>query len=248
MLEPLASARPPDLFALRTAPLARLLEALDELAAHAAGERGRQAIAVVADLALDESVRLIRRASRGEVVDAGEALARWCSGPRGRAVEAADPGSHAIVAGLMFVLAAAAAPDGKGGDVLVLRSWNGKAREAVELVAAAPDHTLARAELRRRLDVSESYLSHLLADLEAAGLVERIGVPGGRGVDVHLGGKGFALSSSSAASLDAGASVGEPPAVPSRPKSRRAVARVRAPALDGRLSRHRREGRALHAG
>lgn len=230
----------PDLLALRVAPLKRLLDVLDELAPNAGDDRYGQAMGVVAELAVDESVRLIRRASRGEIVDAGTALSRWCGGPNGRAVEATDAGTHAILAGLTFVLGAAAAPDGKDGDALVLRSWNGRAREAVELVAGAPDHTLPRAELRRRLDVSESYLSHLLADLQAARLVERIGNPGRRGVDVHIGARGFALVPVAVQP------VAPTPAPGSGP--RRAVARTRSPGLDGRLSRRRREGRALHTG
>jgi len=184
---------PPDVLRLGTAPLEQLLDVLCELAA---GGQQIDAMAVVADLAVDESIRLVRRGSRSEIVAAASALSHVLGGPRGRSIQAVAPGSHDTVAGLLPVLDAASSAAGRDGDALVLRSWNGKAREAVKLIAQTPERRLARAELRRRLDVSESYLSHLLADLEAASLVERIGAPGQRGVDIHLAGRGLAFAGS----------------------------------------------------
>jgi DNA-binding MarR family transcriptional regulator len=243
MVEP---PSPPDLLELRAASLSQLLAAIDGLVPNAADERHRQAMSVVAEMAIDESVRLIRRAPRAEIVDASSALSRWCSGPAGQAAEAVDPGTHGALAGLMAVLTAAAAPDGKDGDALVLRSWNGNARKVVELVAAAPDSVLARADLRSVLHVSESYLSHLLSDLEAASLVERVLTPGRRGIDVQLGGRGHALVRAQAQAGDGLA--GAPVAAAALRGPRRGVERPRAEGLAQRLGeRDRRAGRALAA-
>jgi DNA-binding MarR family transcriptional regulator len=55
----------------------------------------------------------------------------------------------------------------------------------VAYVSRAKGRAIARARLRELLGVEESYLSHLLADLEAAGLIMRI--RRGRAVSIHLG-------------------------------------------------------------
>jgi hypothetical protein len=179
-----------DLLRLRDAPLPRLLDALAPLL-----NRGSTtaSLRVVVELAVDETVRLVRAGSRTDLVANGEALATFLGGQRGASLRTSTPGAYDTLSGLLPVLTAACSPAGKGSEQAVLRSWNGKAQAALDTVAAERAGFLARSELRARLEVSESYLSHLLADLEAASLLERVGGRGRRSVDVRLTSKGRQL-------------------------------------------------------
>lgn len=158
-----------DLIALRTATIEELVEAVRR-----EGERlDAAAASVVAGLLVDETVRLTRSGSREEITHAGATLARLLGAPPGRWLKEIAPSAHRTATGLVPVLAAAASPASKDGGGMVRRSWNGLADRAVQLVAAAPDRRIRRSDLRRELgDISESHLSHLLSDLEAASLVE----------------------------------------------------------------------------
>lgn len=62
-------------------------------------------------------------------------------------------------------------------------------RALLELLAAE-GQPVSRAEVKRRLGMAESHLSHLLADLEASGLIVRIRGQKGQGVRVDLGPEG----------------------------------------------------------
>ncbi|HWM62786.1 MAG TPA: hypothetical protein VNP96_02230 [Solirubrobacterales bacterium] len=140
----------------------------------------------IASLVLAEAVRLIRLGTRSETTGAGAELANALIGPRVPELEDRHADAFLSLVGASRVLRAASAPSSPGADLTVLRSWNGKALEVVEALIEAPDEALPRAEIRALLgEVDESYLSHLLADLEAARLIVRIRE--GRVVTVHLG-------------------------------------------------------------
>jgi DNA-binding MarR family transcriptional regulator len=181
---------PVDLLALRDAPLSDLVAAIARVA-----DAGGPADALdgLSEISVDEVVRLVRAGDATEMVEGGRTLTRFLGSPRGRAACELAPAAHERLAGLVSVLTAAISPSSKGGDALVLRSWNGKAEEALGCLAARHG-AMPRAELRGELNVSESYISHLLRDLEGAGLVERIGIPGRRGVEVHLTAEGRDLA------------------------------------------------------
>lgn len=179
-----------DVLGLRGAPLPRLLETLHRaVTAEAPGE----VTSAIAELAVDATVRLVRRGSRSELLEGTEALARVLGGPRGATARAQNAGAYDTLSGLLPVLSAAASPAGRDGSSLVLRSWSGKARRALEQIASTSHGVIARGELRRRLDLSESHLSHMLSDLEEASLLERIAVPGRRSVEVHITSTGLEL-------------------------------------------------------
>jgi DNA-binding MarR family transcriptional regulator len=208
-----------DLLSLRAAALPALIDTLERLVTDHAGAAVLNA---VAELAVDETVRLVRSGSRSEVIAGGKALSGFLASKLAQAAQDGAPGAHDTLNGLLPVLTAAASPASKDGGALVLRSWSGKAREALEHIASTPKGVLGRAELRTRLAVSESYLSHLLADLEAAHLVERISAQGARTVEVHLAPQGREF-------------VTPPPARPVTAQRLRKVARVRACELTRRL-------------
>jgi hypothetical protein len=139
----------------------------------------------IAGLVVGETVRLIRLGDRSEVTGAARELSKLVAR---HTPEAAThhPESYRLAAGASVVLGAAGSPSSGGAEFAVLRSWKGKAKQAVELLNGAHGRALARSELRAALgDLTESHLSHLLADLESAGLALRI--KEGRTVTVHLG-------------------------------------------------------------
>jgi DNA-binding transcriptional ArsR family regulator len=178
---------PVDLFSLIDASMQGLIDALET---EAANEDENAAISShadqIADLILAEAVRLIRLGTRSETAGAGAKLANALIGPNAPELEKNYEDAFMSMVGASRVLRAASAPSSPGADLTVLRSWNGKALDVVEALVEARDEELPRSEIRALLgEVDESYLSHLLADLEAARLIVR--VREGRMVTVHLG-------------------------------------------------------------
>ncbi len=173
-----------NMLALSKAPMPELVAALEEertLSDEGVGLPRRSKR--VARFLMSEAIRLIRLGTRAEVADAALELVEVRQRSSGKRLAEEHPPAFRLLTSAADALAAATPPSSGGGELTVLRSWNGKAREAVALVNRRS--AIPRAELRAELDVSESYLSHLLADLEAAGLVVRIKT--GNAVMVHLG-------------------------------------------------------------
>lgn len=188
MSQDLANARRPrDLLSLKSAPIGVMLGELEEAATGAHDQEGVPPRAVqLADLIVAEVVRLIRVGTRAELTDAAAAVSGAMIGPSAARQAENYPEASRLFSAAAVALAAAVAPSSNGGEAAVLRSWNGKALRAVRLVAQSSDQALARSDLRAALDIDdESHLSHLLADLEASGLIERS--KQGRQVIVHLG-------------------------------------------------------------
>ena len=177
---------PSDVLSLVSAPMTDLVAALvaEETIAHRSGAVPARALQI-ANLVAAEATRLIRLGTRSELTEAGVALAKLLAGPGGERLKREQPAAHRVVSGISVALKAASAPSSSGGELTVLRSWSGNASAAVAELRRASEHKMMRADLRRALDVDESYLSHLLSDLEAASLVVRIRE--GREVAVHLG-------------------------------------------------------------
>jgi hypothetical protein len=142
----------------------------------------------IANLIAAEGVRLIRLGTRSELSEGAVALATLLAGRGGARLLAEQPRAHRIAAGTLVALKAATTPSSSAGELAVLRSWGGNASAAVAALRRAPEHTMRRAALRKALGVNESYLSHMLSDLEAASLIAR--TREGREVLVHLGASG----------------------------------------------------------
>jgi hypothetical protein len=139
----------------------------------------------VARRILAESIRLIRLGTRKEVAEAALELAESLTLPAITRFEEPYPNVYRLINSAADALAAATPPSSGGSELTVLRSWKGRARKALAIVNQATDQAVARADLRAQLNLSEDYLSHMLADMEAAGLVVR--VKSGKVVTVHLG-------------------------------------------------------------
>ncbi|HEX4116434.1 MAG TPA: hypothetical protein VHY18_11240 [Solirubrobacteraceae bacterium] len=181
------ASQPRDLLSLMSAPVSELLEELAAAADGAHDEPGVPARALqLADMLMAEVVRLIRLGTRAQLSRAAEDLAQAIVDPGAEQLEQSAPEAHELLMSSASALAAAVAPSSSGGEIAVLRSWRGKAREALALIARAPEQGLARADLQAALgDMEGSHLSHVLADLDSAGLIERI--KAGREVIIHLG-------------------------------------------------------------
>lgn len=139
----------------------------------------------VARLMMREAIRLIRLGTRSEITDAALELSKARKRSLSEGAEEFHSFSQRMLTSACDALTAASPPSSGGGEMTLLRSWNGKAKQAVSIVSQAQGRAIPRADLRVQLDVDESYLSHLLAELEAAGLIVR--VRSGRTVMVHLG-------------------------------------------------------------
>ena len=178
---------PEDLLSLARAPLGERLRAL--LAAAGTPDLGAAVpprAVQIAGLVVAEAIRLIRLGTREDLSAAALEAAEAMLDPATEVLGRLHPEAHRLMSGASVALGAASSPTSEGAELTVLRSWNGRAREAVALLMAADGQAMARSVLRTRLgNLSESHLSHLLADLEAAGLAVRI--RGGRTVTVHLG-------------------------------------------------------------
>jgi DNA-binding transcriptional ArsR family regulator len=175
-----------DMLSLSRARMSELIAALEEERTiadrtTAIPRRSRR----VARLLMREAVRLIRLGTRAEVANAALELAQALTRPTAERLASEHPQAHRLLTSAADALAAATPPSSAGGEMSVLRSWNGKALKAVAMVSRSVHRAVPRADLRAQLDVNESHLSHLLSDLEAAGLVVRVRT--GRAVMVHLG-------------------------------------------------------------
>jgi DNA-binding MarR family transcriptional regulator len=139
----------------------------------------------VARMIMAETIRLIRLGTRVELATAALEVAKALARPYAERLATNHPSAYRLLCSASDALGAATPPSSAGSELTVLRSWNDNARKALAIVNKAPGRVIARADLRAQLGVDESYLSHLLADLEAPGLVVRIRF--GRTVQVHLG-------------------------------------------------------------
>ncbi len=176
-----------DLFSLALKPLSARVRALDQAwqQPEELGPLPSRAVQI-AGLIIAETVRLIRVGGRAELAEGALELTQLVVRPDSETLAVDHPESFRLASGASVVLGVANAPSSGGGELAVLRSWNGRAREAVELLNQAHGKAIPRSELRQALgDLTESHLSHLLADLEASGLAVRIRE--GKTVVVHLG-------------------------------------------------------------
>ncbi len=140
----------------------------------------------VADVILGRAVRIIRTGTTDDALSATLALSRALMGDLTDRLQARDPDALKLITAAEIALSRAYSPDSEIGQVPVLRKWNGRALDIVALLTNERDKALPRTTLRKRLQIDdESHLSHILRDLEAAGLIRRS--RSGKSVTVHLG-------------------------------------------------------------
>lgn len=159
---------------------------LAPLVAQAASEGEPEALKALTALLLDRSLRLLREGSRQEILDEALALSGGISGPAGEALQNRNRETFGAWAALDDLLAEAARRSDRAAVPSLLKSTEGHGLAILELLAAE-GRAIPRAEIRRRLQLAEAHLSHLLRDLEEADLIVRYRTQGSREVQVDLG-------------------------------------------------------------
>lgn len=171
----------PDPSVLIDAPLSSILEAVAENA----GDNVRaERLAGFGAMVLHRVLWLVRAAGRDAIVEERHALARFIASPEGEAVRRRDSDLLAEWKALGSLLAEAGRRSDRPATNSILLADSGRGRAVLEMLAERSD-PVPRAEIRQRLGISESHLSHLLKDLGEADLIERL--PVGREVHVALG-------------------------------------------------------------
>jgi DNA-binding MarR family transcriptional regulator len=179
-------ARGRDMLSLSMAPIPELIAALEDEKLEQSPSLKRRTKRL-GRLVMREAVRLIRVGTRAEIADAALELSEALARPSAERLREVAPRAHRLMTSASDALGAATPPSSGGGEMTLLnpRSWKGKALKAVTMVNSAPGRAVPRAELRLQLEMEDSHLSHMLAELEGAGLIVR--VRSGRSVTVHLG-------------------------------------------------------------
>lgn len=152
----------------------------------AAQEGDAKTLKSLTALLLDRALRILREGSRQEILDEALAVSRGISGTVGSTLRERQPETFGAWAALNALLTEAARRSDRAAVPSLLRGTQGHGLAILELLAAE-NRAVPRAEIRRRLDLGEAHLSHLLRDLEEADLIIRYRPEGGKEVQVELG-------------------------------------------------------------
>lgn len=174
--------QPADFADLDDTPPAELAPLLQCAAAEAvAGTLKR-----VTALLFDRALRLLREGSREQILDEAFAVSGGISGETGRTLREKNPETFGAWAALYELLAEAGRRSDRAAVPSLLRSTQGHGLAILELLAAE-GRAVPRAEVRRRLNLGEAHMSHLLRDLERADLIVRYRAEKSKEVLVELG-------------------------------------------------------------
>ncbi len=138
----------------------------------------------VGGLILHRTLKLLRDSSRDDILTEGIALDGFLTSPAGDQFRTTHPDLYFAWQGVSALLGEAARRSDRAAIESILRSHDGHGRAVLELLAERAE-PVRRAEVRERLQLSESHMSHVLRDLEEADLIERR--PSGREVALALG-------------------------------------------------------------
>lgn len=147
-------------------------------------------------LMLVRILRLLREGSRQEILEEALAVSRGISSEAGRALQERSPETFGAWSAMDDLLAEAGRRSDRAAVPSLLRSTRGHGLAILELLAAE-GRAVPRAEIRRRRDLPEAHLSHLLRDLEEADLILRYRTQGSKEVLVELGPAGREVVSQS---------------------------------------------------
>jgi DNA-binding MarR family transcriptional regulator len=142
----------------------------------------------------DRTLRLLREGSRQELLDEALAVSQALSGDPGDTLKSRHRETFGAWTALFELLEEAARRSDRAAVPSLLRGTLGPA--VLELLAGE-GRPLPRAAIRKRLDLGEAHLSHLLRDLEEADLILRYRPKGSKEVFVELGPAGREVVSQS---------------------------------------------------
>jgi DNA-binding MarR family transcriptional regulator len=152
----------------------------------AAGQADERAASVLTALLMNRVLRLLRQGSRQEILDEALMLNRFLAMDAGDEMRQLRPETFGVWTALGELLSGAARSTSQAGVPSLLRSTQGRGMKILELLAEKGG-AASRAEVRRRLELGEAHLSHLLRDLEEADLIVRYRPTGSKEVLVELG-------------------------------------------------------------
>jgi DNA-binding MarR family transcriptional regulator len=165
----MTTATPIDLTGFVNSPMADLVPVVEEAAKHQAAlqELDRRGA-----LFFDRTLWLLRQGSRTQILDECVDLDRFLTSKAGKWVQATYPELFGTWAALSDLLGEAARRSDRAAVDSILASLKGYGRTILEMLAerGAP---VPRNEILKRLDVSESHLSHILRDMDEADLIIR---------------------------------------------------------------------------
>jgi DNA-binding MarR family transcriptional regulator len=182
---------PLDLSGLREAPPAELAPLLEKVAA----KPEERALSALTALLMNRVLRLLRQGSREELHEEALMLNRALAVKAGAHLRKTLPEAFGVWTALGELLSGAARSTSRAAVPAILRS-SGRSQEILELLASESG-PVPRSEIKRRLKLAESQLSHLLGDLEEADLVLRYRPDKSKEVLVELGAVGREVVSKS---------------------------------------------------
>ena len=135
--------------------------------------RSRRHLTQFTTLLSDRVLMLLRTASRSQIIEESASFSSVFSHPLFENIRSEAP--H--VAGAWETLSDLLHEAGRKSDSAaidsILTSYAGMPRQILEMLAGRNGEELSRSEVRQRLGISESYLSHILREMDEAGLVQR---------------------------------------------------------------------------
>jgi DNA-binding HxlR family transcriptional regulator len=163
------------------APLGLLAQFLEEHQPKGAVDLRR-----VTALLIDRLVFLLRAAPRSQIVEESADLSRMFGSGYFEGVKDEQPAAAGAWEALADVLSEAGRRTDHAAIDSILASSNGLPRTIIDELAQRSGR-IRRAELRGVLNVTESYLSHILREMERAGLIVRIRSDEKKEVTIELG-------------------------------------------------------------
>jgi DNA-binding MarR family transcriptional regulator len=159
---------PLDLSGQRELPPAEIAPLLERVAA----EPEERALSALTALLMNRVLRLLRQGSSEALQEEALMLNRALAISAGVRLQKDRPEAFGVWKALGELLSGAARSTSRAAVPSILRSASGRGQEILELLAGESG-PVPRTEIKRRLKLAESQLSHLLRDLEEADLVIR---------------------------------------------------------------------------
>lgn len=133
----------------------------------------------------ERGLRLLKLGTRTEMIKEATVLQFVLDHPTNQAWRTRQPETFGHWQAIAQLLHDAARQTGAASLDVVLRSHSKHGRRVLEVLRVRREPVL-RSDLRKELDVTESQMSHLLADLEEASLVRKLTTPGSKAVMLEL--------------------------------------------------------------
>jgi DNA-binding MarR family transcriptional regulator len=135
----------------------------------------------------NRALRLIRSGSSSDLSAEAAVLNRYLFSRAGRALQSRDASRHTRIRMIAEMVGEAGQRTDSVFLSAVLSSHTKYARPIVEMLSRAGSEGLPRKQLLQKLNVEESHLSHILADLQDADVIVKYRRPGKKEVRVGLG-------------------------------------------------------------